>query len=87
MLARFVQHQVQATTWSNEQLWYWYVCMNVSHGPPYMLIIIILLRTVEYTPQAFLQTDLDKFFTTYSPTQVGTSPVLAPIDGGTLPHL
>lgn len=37
---------------------------------------------VEYTPQAYLQEDLNMFFTHYSPGLVGQSPVLASIDGG-----
>ncbi|TDL20635.1 subtilisin-like protein [Rickenella mellea] len=37
---------------------------------------------VEYTPQAFLQSDLDMFFTNFSKSLVGTSPTLVSIDGG-----
>ncbi|KAF5364916.1 hypothetical protein D9758_008161 [Tetrapyrgos nigripes] len=39
---------------------------------------------VEYTPQAYLQTDLDKFFREFSPDLRGSyaSPLLASIDGG-----
>ncbi|KAF8141189.1 peptidase S8/S53 domain-containing protein [Boletus edulis] len=37
---------------------------------------------VEYTPQAYLQTDLDMFFGNFSPSQNGTSPYLVSIDGG-----
>ncbi|KAI0629798.1 subtilisin-like protein [Trametes polyzona] len=37
---------------------------------------------LELTPQAFLQSDLDLFFANFSPSQVGTSPVLVSIDGG-----
>ncbi|KAI0642913.1 subtilisin-like protein [Trametes meyenii] len=37
---------------------------------------------LELTPQAFLQSDLDMFFANFSPSQVGTSPVLVSIDGG-----
>jgi tripeptidyl-peptidase I len=39
---------------------------------------------VEYTPQAYVQSDLDKFFTNFSSSQVGSSPVLESIDGGTI---
>ncbi|KAF8517278.1 subtilisin-like protein [Hysterangium stoloniferum] len=37
---------------------------------------------VEFTPQAFLQGDLDLFFGNFSPSLVGTSPKLVSIDGG-----
>ena len=40
------------------------------------------LGVVEYTPQAYLQTDLDLFFRNFSRPQVGTSPILDSIDGG-----
>ncbi|KAH8112254.1 subtilisin-like protein [Phellopilus nigrolimitatus] len=37
---------------------------------------------VEFTPQAFLQTDLDMFFQNFSASQVGQTPVFVSIDGG-----
>ncbi|KAM5536931.1 hypothetical protein V8D89_009478 [Ganoderma adspersum] len=37
---------------------------------------------LEFTPQAFLQSDLDMFFANFSPSQVGTEPILISIDGG-----
>ncbi|KIJ32810.1 hypothetical protein M422DRAFT_265293 [Sphaerobolus stellatus SS14] len=37
---------------------------------------------VEYTPQAFLQGDLDLFFGNFSPSLVGKSPTFISIDGG-----
>ncbi|TBU54464.1 subtilisin-like protein [Dichomitus squalens] len=37
---------------------------------------------LEFTPQAFLQSDLDMFFANFSPSQVGTAPILISIDGG-----
>ncbi|TDL20636.1 subtilisin-like protein [Rickenella mellea] len=37
---------------------------------------------VEFTPQAFLQPDLDMFFKNFSPSQVGQKPILVSIDGG-----
>ncbi|KAH9932747.1 subtilisin-like protein [Epithele typhae] len=37
---------------------------------------------LEFTPQAFLQSDLDMFFANFSPSQVGTAPQLISIDGG-----
>lgn len=37
---------------------------------------------MEYTPQAFLQNDLDLFFANYSPSLVGHTPIFSSIDGG-----
>ncbi|KAI0256020.1 subtilisin-like protein [Lactifluus subvellereus] len=37
---------------------------------------------VEFTPQAYLGSDLDMFFTNFSKSQVGQRPVLVSIDGG-----
>lgn len=37
---------------------------------------------VEYTPQAYLQSDLDLFFSNFSRNQVQKSPILKSIDGG-----
>ncbi|KAH8992820.1 subtilisin-like protein [Lactarius hatsudake] len=37
---------------------------------------------VEFTPQAFLATDLDLFFTNFSSKQIGQRPTLVSIDGG-----
>ncbi|KAL9608371.1 MAG: hypothetical protein Q9167_006785 [Letrouitia subvulpina] len=37
---------------------------------------------VEYTPQAYLQSDLDLFFANFSKNQVQRTPTLASIDGG-----
>ncbi|KDQ54112.1 hypothetical protein JAAARDRAFT_60885 [Jaapia argillacea MUCL 33604] len=37
---------------------------------------------VEYTPQAYLQTDLNMFFANFSPSLYGTSPKMVSIDGG-----
>lgn len=39
---------------------------------------------VEYTPQAYLPADLDKFFANFSKSQVGDRPTLESIDGGYL---
>ena len=39
---------------------------------------------VEYTPQAYLPSDLDMFFANYSPVQVGDRPIFDSIDGGVL---
>lgn len=38
--------------------------------------------TVEYTPQAYVASDLDMFFKNFSQSQVGERPVLVSIDGG-----
>ncbi|EPS94928.1 hypothetical protein FOMPIDRAFT_1025983 [Fomitopsis schrenkii] len=40
------------------------------------------LAIVEYTPQAYVASDLDLFFTNFSSSQVGQRPVLNSIDGG-----
>ncbi|KAI0093145.1 subtilisin-like protein [Irpex rosettiformis] len=37
---------------------------------------------VEYTPQAYVASDLDKFFTNFSKSQIGERPVFTSIDGG-----
>ncbi|XMA16888.1 hypothetical protein WAI453_009679 [Rhynchosporium graminicola] len=37
---------------------------------------------VEYTPQAYLPGDLDKFFANFSKSAIGQRPILASIDGG-----
>lgn len=39
---------------------------------------------VEYTPQAYLPSDLDMFFRNFSPSQVGQRPIFDSIDGGIL---
>ncbi|CZR58166.1 probable tripeptidyl-peptidase 1 precursor [Phialocephala subalpina] len=39
---------------------------------------------VEYTPQAYLPSDLDMFFRNFSPSQVGDRPIFDSIDGGFL---
>ena len=41
---------------------------------------------VEYTPQAYLEKDLDLFFSNFSKAQVGDRPTLDSIDGGVLQH-
>jgi tripeptidyl-peptidase-1 len=37
---------------------------------------------VEYTPQAYVQSDLDMFYKNFTPSLVGTAPKLVSIDGG-----
>ncbi|KZT40291.1 hypothetical protein SISSUDRAFT_1060362 [Sistotremastrum suecicum HHB10207 ss-3] len=37
---------------------------------------------VEFTPQSYVQSDLNMFFANFSPSQVGTTPILVSIDGG-----
>lgn len=39
---------------------------------------------MEYTPQAYLPSDLDMFFRSFSPSQVGERPIFDSIDGGVL---
>lgn len=39
--------------------------------------------TVEYTPQAYIPSDLDLFFKNFSSSQVGERPEFVGIDGGT----
>ena len=39
---------------------------------------------VEFTPQAFLASDLDLFFKNFSSSQIGSRPTLVSIDGGKL---
>lgn len=38
--------------------------------------------TVEYTPQAYLQSDLQMFFEKYATDLLGKEPLLVSIDGG-----
>jgi tripeptidyl-peptidase-1 len=45
-------------------------------------IILTSYLQVEYTPQAYLQPDLNDFFTEFSLLQLDTSPDLISIDGG-----
>lgn len=42
--------------------------------------------TVEYTPQAYIQSDLDIFNAMFSPALVGESPTLVSIAGGKMAH-
>jgi tripeptidyl-peptidase-1 len=42
-----------------------------------------IFAVVEYTPGAYLPSDLDMFYTNYSSGLVGTRPKLVSIDGGT----
>lgn len=41
-----------------------------------------LFYVVEYSPEAYLDADMDAFFGNYSPSQVGQRPALVSIDGG-----
>jgi hypothetical protein len=41
-----------------------------------------MMCAVEYTPQAFIQTDLDLFFQNFSTSQTLKSPKLISVDGG-----
>jgi hypothetical protein len=38
--------------------------------------------SVEYTPQAYVASDLDMFFKNFSKSQIGERPTLVSIDGG-----
>lgn len=51
----------------------------------FAIILTSSCNTVEYTPQAYVASDLDLFFSNFSPSQVGERPVLYSIDGGPLP--
>lgn len=42
----------------------------------------LMLRVVEYTPQSYLQDDLNMFARNFSSDLCGKSPVLVSIDGG-----
>ncbi|KAK7001799.1 serine protease S53 [Favolaschia claudopus] len=42
---------------------------------------------IEFTPQAFLEGDLDMFFANFSPSQVGTRPIPVLIDGAIVQHI
>ncbi|OCH91087.1 subtilisin-like protein [Obba rivulosa] len=42
------------------------------------------LGIAEYTPQAYIPSDLDQFFQNYSKSLVGERPVMVSIDGGTI---
>ena len=46
------------------------------------IVISLTTSTVEYTPQAYLQSDLDTFAKNFSSEMVGKSPKLVSIDGG-----
>lgn len=45
------------------------------------------ISLVEYTPQAYVASDLDMFFGNFSPGQVGERPILVGIDGGEFPSV
>ena len=42
---------------------------------------------VEYTPQAYVPSDLDLFFRNFSPKAVGERPILDSIDGGVVQQI
>ena len=46
------------------------------------LAVLIYCFLVEYTPQAYVASDLDMFFEKYSESQVGERPTFVSIDGG-----
>jgi len=47
---------------------------------------MFFFTTVEYTPQAYIQSDLDMFNAMFSPDLVGQSPTLVSIAGGKFAH-
>jgi hypothetical protein len=47
-----------------------------------LIVLIILSTQVEYTPQAYVPSDLDIFAKTYAPDILGKRPKLVSIDGG-----
>lgn len=49
-----------------------------------MLIYPDSYGIVEYSPQAYIPSDLDLFFRNFSPALVGTYPIFDSIDGGVL---
>ncbi|KAF3089308.1 hypothetical protein TWF569_003174 [Orbilia oligospora] len=53
-------------------------CFGVNHNPMKNNSIAI----VSFTPQTYLQQDMDNFFGNFSPAQVGQSPTLKSINGG-----
>jgi tripeptidyl-peptidase-1 len=54
----------------------------------FQLLHGLINRTVEYTPQAYLQTDLQMFAMNYSTDLIGKEPYMVSIDGGDwLQHL
>lgn len=62
------------------------VSASVSHLSNHLAQVTVLTSTescpVEYTPQAYLQSDLDMFNRNFSSALVGKSPTLVSIDGG-----
>jgi tripeptidyl-peptidase I len=46
--------------------------------------VLMACRIVEYAPQSYIDTDLDKFFKNFSSKLVGQRPILQSIDGGQL---
>ena len=61
------------------------LCLRVLYGIPFALPITNPQNSygiVEYTPQSYIGTDLDLFFSNYSKFQVQKRPILDSIDGG-----
>ncbi|OCH89202.1 subtilisin-like protein [Obba rivulosa] len=60
------------------------VLYNFPEFPTHAVSSNRTIGIVEYTPQAYTPEDLDMFFKTYSPSQVGERPNEVDIDGGTI---
>lgn len=61
------------------------ICLRALYGIPELFgpqISKDALGILEFTPQSYVQTDLDRFFHDYAPTLVGRKPDLVSIDGG-----
>ncbi|MCJ1472845.1 hypothetical protein MMC13_001494 [Lambiella insularis] len=72
-----------AYTLANCNMYITPACLRALYGLPNGTLAGSSHAIVEYTPQAFLQTDLDLFYATLQPNvPQGTAPVLNSIDGG-----
>ncbi|EPQ51643.1 subtilisin-like protein [Gloeophyllum trabeum ATCC 11539] len=60
------------------------ICLRALYGIVYVPVATDRnsYGIVEYTPQAYLQTDLNMFFGNFSPNLVGKSPAMVSVDGG-----
>ncbi|KAI0366291.1 subtilisin-like protein [Pilatotrama ljubarskyi] len=62
------------------------ICVRALYNFEYIPIVPNKnsIGIVEYTPQAYVPSDMDMFFGNFSPSQVGQRPQLISIDGGTI---
>ncbi|KAL6301121.1 peptidase S8/S53 domain-containing protein [Sparassis latifolia] len=60
------------------------VCLRALYSFSYTPVAVDknTIAIVEYTPQAYVPSDLDLFFSNFSPSQIGERPYLYSIDGG-----